>query len=384
MRLTMKLPLILISLLLLTAPAWAALPGLTSDPGTSDSTEGSLPESMSEPLPATEPDPDRSATSALPSPLQQFTFWVAQQQRALHRALSGSMEDLDREYSPGHVWSLVLLCFLYGVFHAAGPGHGKAVISTYMLTQPTNLRQGLVLSVAAALMQGVTAIVLVLSIVFGLGMLAREAVSSVQLIERVSFTLIALLGLVLLWRASAPIRRGRVASRSAGHSEPAPSMPGGMTFQLSGSRSDGQSAVAHLHQHTPDEACAVCGKQHHVAPEQLAGNSTLQNLGLVLSIGARPCTGAVLILVVANLLGLWWAGVLGVLAMSVGTALTVSILATLAVTARSAANRFLGFSDRLLSLFGLSLAAIGGAVLVLLGVSLLLASLSTQQPFGVL
>lgn len=383
MRLSFSLPVIWLTLLL-AVPAWAALPGLTSEPGAADSTEETLPDSMSEPLPANEPDPDRSAAATLPSPLQQFTFWVAQQQRSLHRALSGSMEDLDREQSLQHVWALVILSFLYGVFHAAGPGHGKAVISTYMLTQPTHLRQGVLLSVAAALMQGVTAIVLVLSIVFGLGMLAREAVSSVQIIERVSFTLIAILGLVLIWRASAPLRRNRKAAHHSAHSASALTAPTDLTFQFSGIKSDGRSVIAHPHQHAAGEACSVCGKQHHVSPEQLAGNSALQNIGLVLSIGARPCTGAVLVLVVANLLGLWWAGVLGVLAMSLGTALTVSVLAILAVTARSAANRFLGFSDRLLSVFGLSLAAFGGAVLLLLGSSLLLASLTTQQPFGIL
>ena len=135
---------------------------------------------------------------------------------------------------------------------------------------------------------------------------------------------------------------------------------------------------------TAEDVCSVCGQQHHVAPHQVAGNTTFQNLGLVLSIGARPCTGAVLILVVANLLGLWWAGVLGVLAMSLGTALTVSALATLAVTTRSAANRMLGFSDRWLSGFGMALAGTGGAILLLLGVSLLLTSLTTQRPFGIL
>lgn len=374
---------------LMAGLASANLPGLTSDPGTGDGESAPVAEPLPEQPIAQPIETSQSASRALPSPLQQFTFWIMQQQRTLHRALSRSMEDLDNNRAWAQVWALITLSFLYGVFHAAGPGHGKAVITTYMLTQPTDLKRGLLLSVAAALMQGLTAIVLVLVVVFGLGMLAREAVSSIQLIERLSFTLIAALGLILLWRAGAPLwstyREHRAHSAAAQrHAEP----KAGLTMQFSTLSADHTSAqgggVLAAHAHAPGEACPTCGKQHHVAPDQIAGNSAFQNLGLVLSIGARPCTGAVLVLVVANLLGLWWAGVLGVIAMSLGTALTVSILATLAVTARSAANRFLNFNDRVLSGFGIGLAGIGGLVLLILGCSLLLASITTQQPFGIL
>ncbi|MCH8551240.1 MAG: nickel/cobalt transporter [Natronospirillum sp.] len=377
--------LVLLGLILGTGASATSLPGLTSDPGASESTESeSLPEPIVEPV----TEPTESASRAIPSPLQQFSFWVMAHQRSLHRALSASMENLDRESSLLQFWSLIMLSFLYGVFHAAGPGHGKAVITTYMLTQPTDLKRGLLLSLAAALMQGITAIVLVLVVVFGLGMLAREAVSSVQVIERVSFALIAGLGLVLLWRAGSPLWSTYQQHR-ANRSSAAPVKPGSaLTLQFS--IPEGQAAqtpatgILAAHAHAPGESCPTCGKQHHIAPDQLAGNSAFQNLGLVMSIGARPCTGAVLILVVANLLGLWWAGVLGVIAMSLGTALTVSILATLAVTARATATRFLGLNDRLLSGLGLGLAGVGGVILLLLGSSLLLASLTSQQPFGLL
>ena len=61
-----------------------------------------------------------------------------------------------------YLWLLGGLSFLYGVFHAAGPGHGKVVISSYVLANETQLRRGVTLSVLSALLQSVVAVVFVL------------------------------------------------------------------------------------------------------------------------------------------------------------------------------------------------------------------------------
>ena len=53
------------------------------------------------------------------------------------------------------------MSFLYGIFHAAGPGHGKAVISSYMVANEETWRRGVVLSFASALLQALVAVVLV-------------------------------------------------------------------------------------------------------------------------------------------------------------------------------------------------------------------------------
>ena len=52
---------------------------------------------------------------------------------------------------------LVGLSFAYGVFHAAGPGHGKAVLTSYMLSNEVALRRGLVIALLAAILQGLVA-----------------------------------------------------------------------------------------------------------------------------------------------------------------------------------------------------------------------------------
>jgi ABC-type nickel/cobalt efflux system permease component RcnA len=95
----------------------------------------------------------------------------------------------------------------------------------------------------------------------------------------------------------------------------------------------------------------------------------------VAAVGIRPCSGALIVLSFAFLNGLWTGGILSVLAMSVGTAITVAILATLAVTAKDWAVWFAG--DGRLGNRVHAVIEIGGAALVFLfGLALLSASLA--------
>lgn len=298
---------------------------------------------------------------------QEFTFLVIQKQRQYHRSLSAKVEALSEQQTWKNTWLLLLLSFLYGVFHAAGPGHGKAVLTTYLLTQPEKLRQGVQLSFVAAMLQGVTAILLVAFLVHGLGWLAKEALASVVYIEAASFLLVALLGLLLVIRGLRQLLQARkkpqfkpLSASASFSSSPAP-----LGLQLSSTR-------------LASSACSSCGKAHHVTPEQLSGGSKLQNLSLVFSIGLRPCSGAVLVLVATNLLGLWWVGVFATLAMALGTALTVASLAILAVQARLLAKRLIKLQSNALSKLNALLVFLGGGFILMLGVSLLAGSLTAS------
>ena len=51
--------------------------------------------------------------------------------------------------------------FVYGIFHAAGPGHGKAVISSYVVANEETWWRGVVLSFASALLQAPVAVAVV-------------------------------------------------------------------------------------------------------------------------------------------------------------------------------------------------------------------------------
>ncbi|WP_114416828.1 nickel/cobalt transporter [Marinospirillum perlucidum] len=340
--------------------AEAALPGLpTSESDTGDE------------IATTEPDRSGSASS-----WQKLTFWIQQQQNQLHRQLSEHLQALSQGKAETTAWGLLLLSFLYGIFHAAGPGHGKAVLTAYLTSQPERLGRGLWLSFIAAQLQAVTAILLVWVLVHIFGWLARQAYASVPYLEKASYLLIALLGLGLLLSAAKRLLQDYRARQTPDlqSSQWQPLQPGVASNYLNPLNS---SEV--LSQQT---VCSHCGRAHHLNPDDLDDKKGLKTAGLLLSIGLRPCSGGVLVLVVANLLGLWWTGVLAVFAMALGTSITVMTLALLAVKARQLALRLLGEKHFAWRWFTGALGGLGGLLIFLLGLSLLLAT-GSEHPLGV-
>ncbi len=301
-------------------------------------------------------DPTASPADA-PSFLTQLILYVQTEQQRLHRALAGAIRTLKAEGSATAAWGLISLSFLYGVFHAAGPGHGKAVLSAYLLTQPTALRKSLVLAAASSLMQGVTAIVIVTGVLVVIGLAARTSGLVVQWLETASFALVALVG-------------GWLALRAARALAPA--------LGLASAPAEAH-AHGHHHHHDHDHDHGSCGHAHVPTPAQAASAGSLREMtGVVLSIGIRPCSGAVLVLVFANVLGMTLAGIAAVMAMSVGTAIAVSLIALAAVGARDAAWSLARLDDRRVAMTAQGIALAGGLLLLLIGT--LFAYASATQP----
>ncbi len=278
--------------------------------------------------------------------------WIQVTQRGYHRDLVEALKQA-KETGAGVAWGLIVLSFLYGVFHAAGPGHGKLVISTYLVSHKARLARGILISALSSLAQGVTAVVAVGVAVQVLSISFRETRETTASLETLSFALVTLVGVYLAQRA---LRR-----------------------LISSFRSDGA-------------ADAGCGHHHHhhhhhhdPGPEDLdveGRQGFWQMLGLIGSVGIRPCSGAILVLLFAASLDMMPAGIAAVLAMSVGTGITVSALAILAVHARDAATRFAAFLPEQggsLSRIGDAVALTGGVIIVLLGVSLVIGSLEVSQ-----
>lgn len=286
-----------------------------------------------------------------------FLVWVMSTQGELHRQLAAAMRQVAQE---GWVaaWTLIGISLLYGIFHAAGPGHGKAVITTYLGTSRTRLRRGLFLSVASALAQGVVAVILVEVVANLLGYSLRRTQGTAGQLENLSFALVALLGAVLAGRCAIGLyRRWRHSQR-----KPASLFSGGGKLQA---------------------YCAECGGPHSLTGEHLDQALTWRGaLPIILAIGLRPCTGAILVLLVAYSLDLRWVGIAAVLAMSLGTAATVSALATMAVSFRHAALRFFqrgavswAHTGVVFDVLGL----LGGMLIGFMGLGLLQRGLSAVQ-----
>lgn len=282
-------------------------------------------------------------------------------QRDLHRGLAAAIVAVQKEGAVA-AWGLIGLSFLYGVFHAAGPGHGKVVISTYLLTQESELKRGLLLSLLASLCQGLVAIALVEATVQLLGLTMRQAQGTVPTLEAVSYALIALLGAGLVFsRGRRMLRSLAAAGPSHDHAH------------------DGHHHHDHGHDHGHHEHGA-CGHSHGPSRDDLAKPLDLRGLAaLILSIGIRPCSGAILVLVVALSMDLRFTGMAAVMAMSLGTAITVGALASLSVFAREAARRMAArMPDHAgrMSLAGELVAVLGGVAILLLGLLLLQAVLT--------
>jgi nickel/cobalt exporter len=291
--------------------------------------------------------------AAAPPPTEGVMGWIFAKQAEFYRMLSGSIRAVKADSSA--VASLLGISFLYGVFHAAGPGHGKAVISSYLVANDETWRRGLVLSFASALLQALVAIALVGIAALVFSATARMMGDTVRVIEIVSYALIIAIGLRLLWakgRAFISELRGQADHHDHHHH-------------------------AHHHAHQHDASCA-----HAPTPAELAGpGGWRRGLAAIVAVGLRPCSGAILVLVFALAQGIFWAGIGATLLMGLGTAITVAVIATVAVSARTFAGRLArGRSGwGMLALRGIEVAA--ALLVVAFGALLLAGSMVSERMF---
>jgi nickel/cobalt exporter len=260
-------------------------------------------------------------------------------------------------------WTLMGISFLYGIFHAAGPGHGKAVISSYLVANDETWKRGIVLSFASAILQAITAIVIVGVAAVLLGATAKAMGDTVRVIEIVSYGLIILIGLRLLWvKGRAFLNLLRSEKQEHAHQEHAHH---GHAHDHHGHSHDhhdhahhdhdhdhahahhdhghdhGHAHHDHDHDHDHGDEAHAWGHAHAPEPSELVGTHWLKRgLTAVVAVGLRPCSGAIIVLVFALAQGLFWIGVASTFAMGLGTAITVAGIATLAVGARGLAGRW--------------------------------------------
>lgn len=287
-----------------------------------------------------------------------FFRWVAAQQSAFYQELTGAVRDMKQNGSA--FWTLISLSFLYGVFHAAGPGHGKVVMSSYVLANRETAKRGAVLCLLSSLLQALVAIgvISILAILFNATSLVITDAS--RFLEVGSYVLVTVLGAYLVFKAI----RGLLSAQPASHDHD----------HHHGHHHDHHHSHDHDHHH--DENCG-CGHAHAPSPElaDQAKGSVKAAVAAIFSVGLRPCTGALIVLVFALAQGLFWAGVLSALAMGLGTAITVTTLMFLAVGTRRATLVFTGSNTRGATYVLNGIQLLGAVAVLLLGGVLLTAAL---------
>ena len=269
-----------------------------------------------------------------PSGLGGFILGVA---AWLNHLMAGEVKALHSDGSA--IWGLIGLSAAYGVFHAAGPGHGKALIASYMFANERALRRGIVLAFLAALLQALVAIALigVAALVFHATEIGMNRASNV--VEIASYLCVAGVGVWLVWakgraltKALQAVYANRAATAGAALFPDAPWRP---AFAL--------GVASQFRVEVPGAGVASeaeCGHAHAPDPSELGeGFSWRGAAATVVAAGARPCSGAIVVLTFALAQGLFPAGIAATFAMALGTAITTSALALIAVFAKDVATR---------------------------------------------
>jgi nickel/cobalt exporter len=318
--------------------------------------------------------------------------WLLMKQSEFYREMSSAIRAAKADGSA--VWTLLAISFGYGIFHAAGPGHGKTVISSYLVANEETARRGIVLSFVSALMQSLIAVLIVGIGAWLLNVTAKTMCGAERLIEIASYTLIAAFGIRLVWTKGG----GFIGALRSfyGRSEPqlAPVLANATALQHNHGHHHHDPAPVHAtvpHDHMPGHAYAErhdhghvhdehCGHSHGPEPAQLAGpGGWRRGFSAVLTVGIRPCSGAILVLVFALAQGLFWAGIAATFVMGLGTAITVATIAILAVSAKGLARRITASREGsgTLLMRGIEFGAAG--LVLLFGVGLLLGYIAAER-----
>jgi nickel/cobalt transporter (NicO) family protein len=320
------------------------------------------------------------AQGAPPAQFGGVIGWILVKQAEFYRQFSGLIRAAKSDGTAA--WTLFGLSFLYGIFHAVGPGHGKAVISSYLVANDETWKRGIVLSFASALVQALVAVVVVGVAAALLNATAATMRGAVNWIETVSYALIILIGLRLFWvkgraflqelrRLGRPTAVGAAVTPAhqlaehhdhhghAHHHHGHDHAEHGHAHSQHDHAHDDCAHNGHVghdhnhadhhhghhahhgHSHDHDDDASAWGHAHAPEPEELAGpGGWKRGLSAIVAVGLRPCSGAILVLVFALAQGLFWAGVVSTFVMGLGTAITVAAIATIAVGARAWAGRF--------------------------------------------
>ncbi|HDG1676141.1 TPA: nickel/cobalt transporter [Kluyvera ascorbata] len=270
---------------------------------------------------------------AWPQVMMKSVIW----QRDVNQQMSGLLKAVAENPTQAG-GALLLFSFVYGVLHALGPGHGKVVITTWLATHPSKLKSSIGLTLAASLLQGLVAIGLVVVVLTLLQLPARQLHLSSFWLEKGSYALVGVLGLLLCWRA---LKKLRALLRKP-------------------------KFTAFTPHHVHDQHCG-CGHQHMPDPKQLERDEDWHaRLVIVLSMGMRPCSGAIMVLLFSKVIGVFGWGVASALAMAAGTSITISSLALLVHAFRTLAVKLSGNRTPVLwrQVGWTTLALAGGVILV--------------------
>lgn len=249
---------------------------------------------------------------------------------------------------------LISISFLYGLLHAVGPGHGKLIITTYIATNPTRLKQSVILSLLSSLLQGLVAVILVSAILVIFQLSTRHLNLVSQYSEKLSYGFVILLGLLCCFKAFRQLWK-------INHKSKAQALRVRTVSPLNTTQAFVMSPPYQ------SDAICNCGHQHVISPQQLPISLKTQAI-VVFSMGLRPCSGALLVLIFSYVIGVYQWGIIAAMAMALGTALTICTIAIFVYFLRDTAMYLAkkqGFTFS--AYWGIIIGFCAGLVFILLG-----------------
>ncbi len=309
-------------------------------------------------------------------PQSGFGAWLIGEESGFYQALTGAVRATRAGFAGAA--TLVALSFAYGIFHAAGPGHGKAVITSYMVSNEVALRRGLVIALFAALLQASVATGIVGIAAFVFHATAPKMTAAARTIEFFSYLCILVLGVFLCWRKGWAL----IASIWP---EPAFSS---MAFAGDAGEVEALARSAGTHSRfladdgsTPHVHGLDCDCIHMPDPRTLASRRFDARAAAlaVVTAGARPCSGAILVLVFALSQGIFAVGVGAAFAMALGTAATTGGLACAAVYAKGLAQRISGTATHRAAVVGRVVELLAALCVLIVGGTLFFTAISQMH-----
>ena len=97
--------------------------------------------------------PPTAAPLQASGPIGAVFSWVVDTQQSMQRQLAAGVKSLKTDNAIAGAMTLAALSFIYGVVHAVGPGHGKTIISSYVVANEETVRRGVIISFIAAGLQ---------------------------------------------------------------------------------------------------------------------------------------------------------------------------------------------------------------------------------------
>ncbi|MCK5162600.1 MAG: hypothetical protein KAQ72_02730 [Desulfobacula sp.] len=264
--------------------------------------------------------PGQQHLAAKPHIKADFFVKIVMWQQQLRQKMADLIREAKTTKSMTPIFFLMASSFAYGVIHSAGPGHGKAVALSYILSRKPSFLQSLIFGNMVALTHGFSGIIFVLSTKFLLQTSISGSLETMTRITQIiSFSLITLLGLIIFLKSIYKwIKKKK------------------------------QLPQTHI---------------NHFANPYITA----------LAVGIIPCPGVVMVMLFAISLDLTWLGILLGIFISIGMAFTITGIVILGMSGKSAVLSAASDQKKLIGIIEGTIETIAGLLLAGLGLIFLLA-----------